>query len=134
MMPNLFPACPVCGRRGSEAAETCLQCGTNLVGYLRQYFRPWHCYNQALERLAQGQLAAAAREAYVAVVLNPEQPDFRLLMSHLLAGQCELDEAIVHAEAADELKPGSEEIESWLESLLARKYAAKKTVESVTEG
>ena len=121
MMNGHVPACPICGRR-SDAAADCPHCGASLAGYLRGYYRPWTCYNRALAHAAAGRVQAAARDAYAATVLSPQQYEFRLLLSRLLAAAGEADEALRQAEMADELSPGNAEVETWLAALLARKY------------
>jgi predicted Zn-dependent protease len=120
-MNSLSPACPICGRR-SDAASNCPHCGVSLAGYLRSYYRPWSCYNRALAHAAAGHVHAAAREAYAATVLSPQQYEFRLLLSRLLDAAGEADEALSQAELADELSPDNPEVETWLTALLARKY------------
>jgi hypothetical protein len=120
-MSDHIPACPICGRP-SQAASDCPHCGASLAGYLRGYYRPWACYNRALELAAAGRPAAAAREAYVATFLSPQQYHFLMLLSRLLDAAGEADEAIAQAELADELSPGNSEVETWLAALLARKY------------
>ena len=114
--------CPICGNRSGGTPATCPRCEAELAGYWRTCFRPWLCYNMAVELAQAGNVAGAARAAEAAVAIDPSRFEFHLLLARLLGSLGETAPAIRHAQDALEISPDSKAAEALLEALFEIRF------------
>lgn len=134
IVPQLNLQCPVCGQHLDQIRQACPRCLCELDAYWPAVVRPLQAYGRSVELARSGQFIAAQRDAYLAVTLEPQRYEFRWLFSCLLAETDEIDEAIAQGQAAWELAPENAELQQWLESLFARRFARAAEVAAATDG
>lgn len=123
IVPQLQLQCPLCGHHLEQIRDDCPRCQGELQAWWPAVVRPLQAYSRAVELVRSGKIAAAQRDAYLAVALEPHRFEFRWLFSCLLAETGEFEEAIAQGQAAWELAPENTELQQWLESLFALRFA-----------